>query len=400
MILSPPLPIVLALRELRHEWEAALCFIMALVGILTPLLVILALKNGVIDRIVAGLIEDPRNRELIVLGAGHYTPDFLAAIAADPDTGFLVPATRSINTVANAVRLANQRGLERDVSLVATAEGDPLLPGPAPEAGAAYASAALANALDLKPGDTVEIVISRDLAGTLQSAQAPLRILGVLPAVAYGQSALFVAAPNLLSVERFRDERSMAPEELARPAPPRDAYPSFRVYAASLDRVSALRETLASKGVRTRPRAENAPRLLELRDDLGILFAVIAVLALGGLWAATAANLRGMVARQRTSLSLMRLLGMGTTGIRALPLAQALILTGAGILVSLAIVSPTLAAMNAAIATRTDAPAAAVLGWQDIAGLLGLGLVVAVTAPIWALRAAGRISAEEVVRHA
>ena len=33
-----PLPIHLALSELRHEWQAALCFVAALIGVLAPLM--------------------------------------------------------------------------------------------------------------------------------------------------------------------------------------------------------------------------------------------------------------------------------------------------------------------------------------------------------------------------
>ncbi|WP_231125786.1 hypothetical protein [Roseovarius gahaiensis] len=161
------LPITLALKDLRHDWQAAVCFIAALVGVLAPLLIVLALKNGVIGTMVGRLVEDPSNREILAVGAGRYDQDFFNALAARGDVEFAMPATRSINTSADAVQNMANRQLERAVPLVPSAAGDPLITAFAPVGpGQVYVSAALSEALGgLRAGAMLEILIGREIDG-------------------------------------------------------------------------------------------------------------------------------------------------------------------------------------------------------------------------------------------
>ena len=120
------LPVGLALREMRHDWQAAACFMAALVGALAPLLIILALKNGAIDGMLGRLVEDPANREIIAVGAGRHDPEFFNQMRARDDVLFVTPKTRNINAQANAVQNKSARKLVRRVSLIPSAPGDPL----------------------------------------------------------------------------------------------------------------------------------------------------------------------------------------------------------------------------------------------------------------------------------
>lgn len=54
----------LALADLRHEWLLNLCMVLALAAVLTPLLLLLGLKNGVVETMRERLVQDPIYREL------------------------------------------------------------------------------------------------------------------------------------------------------------------------------------------------------------------------------------------------------------------------------------------------------------------------------------------------
>ena len=391
--------VTLALREMRHEWLAASCFVAALVGGLAPLLVILALKNGVIDRMVDRLVEDPANRELIAVGAGRHEAEFFARLAAREDVAFAMPATRTINAQANAVRNVAGRQMEQAVPLIGSAEGDPLLAGEVPfvAPGKVVLSAPLAEALEVVAGGAVEMLIGREIDGRREVARGDFEVLAVLPEARYGRMAVFLSLPDLLAAERFRDDAAVGVadwlEARAEPA----AYASFRIYAARLEDLDPLGDALRAEGVETRPRAQNAALLLGFRENLGFLYAVIAVLAVAGFWAAMAANLRGMVARQRLAFSLLALIGMRDRDRRLVPLVQSVLLVLAGIVATLVLVAGMIFVVNRLFQGSTGETVAH-LGAGDVAAALVIGVVTAVTAALWALRAIDGIGPDDVLR--
>lgn len=391
--------VMIALREMRHEWLASLCFVAALVGGLAPLLVILALKNGVIDAMVDRLVEDPANRELIAVGAGRHEPGFFSALAARPDVAFVTPATRTINAQANAVRNADGRQMEQAVALIPSAAGDPLLDGAAPfvDAGKVVLSDELAKALAVASGGRVEMLIGREIDGRRETAKGLFEVLAVLPEERYGRMAVFVSLPDLLAAERFRDDPAITPADWLAPRDAPSAYASFRLYAARLEDIAPLSESLRADGIDTRPRAQNAALLLGFRKNLGFLYAVIAVLGVAGFWAAMAANLRGMVARQRLAFSLIALIGMRDSERRLVPLVQSVLLVAAGLVATLVLVGAMILIVNRIFMGSTG-ESVAHLGALDVAATLLIGLATAITAAVWAIRAIDGIGPDEVLR--
>lgn len=391
--------VMIALREMRHEWLASLCFVAALVGGLAPLLVILALKNGVIDEMVDRLVEDPANRELIAAGAGRHEPEFFARMAARSDVAFVIPATRTINAQANAVRNLDGRQMEQAVALIPSGEGDPLLAGEVPfvEEGQVILSAALADALGVVAGGRVEMLVGREIDGQRETARGEFAVLAVLSPERYGRMAVFLSLNDLLAAERFRDDVGIAPADWLERRDAPGAYASFRLYAASLEDLGPLAEALRADGVETRPRAQNAALLLGFRENLGFLYAVIAVLGVAGFWAAMAANLRGMVARQRLAFSLLALMGMRHGARRLVPLVQSILLVFAGIVLTLVIVAAMILVVNGLFMGSTGETVAH-LGFDDVALTVAIGLVTAVTAALWALWAIDGIGPDDVLR--
>lgn len=392
----------LALADLRHDWRGALCFMAALTGVLAPLLILFALKSGTIDRLVETLFDNPANRQIIAPASAATAlsaADF-ERIAAWPGVGFVVPATRQINASADTVRAAGGRRLARDVSLIPTAPGDPLLASAGPGVGEAALSAALAARLRVAEGDAVEIFIGRRIGGVGETASASLLVAAVLDETVLGIEAALVPLPFLLAVERFRDDAATTTADWLRPAPPPERFAAFRLYADRLDGLQAVIDRLErEEGIAARPLARNAALLVEFQAGLQRLFILIAALGLVGFWAALAANLRGLAERRRTSYSALRLLGAPARLRLALPLIQSLLLVAAGLVVTAAVVLPVILLINAS-APGDAAGNAARLSPASIGATVVLLAAAAVTASGWAMATVARIPPDEVLRHA
>lgn len=389
--------LLLSLRELRHEWLSSLCFIAALVGGLAPLLIILALKNGVIDTMVDRLVEDPANREIVAVGAGAHAAAFYKALSERPDVDFVVPATRSINAQANALRNPETRALEQAVTMIPSGPGDPLLGSATVAPGAVVLSDELARALELSAGQQVEILIGREIDGRRETARALLDVRAIARPEAYARKAVFVALPDLVATERFRDTAAISPETWRAAAAEPERYASFRLYAKRLEDLQGLERDLRAQGIEARARAQNAAMLIGFRDNLAFLYMVVAGLGIAGFWAAMAANLRGMVARQRLNFSLLSLIGMKSGERRMVPMVQSAVLVSTGILLTLVLVVALVAAVNATF-RRTTGETIAWLGMTDVVAVVVLGITVAATAAFWAIRAIGGIGPDEVLR--
>jgi putative ABC transport system permease protein len=389
----------LAIKDLRHDWQASACFIAALVGVLAPLLIILALKNGVIGTMIDRLVEDPSNRQLIAIGSNRHDVAFFSSVAAMNEVEFVVPSTRSINASADALQNVAKRRLERSVPLIPTAPGDPLLGAVEVKPGHIYVSTALATNLDFALGDEIDMFIGREIDGRQETASRSLSVAGVLPIERYAKPAAFLALEDLIAVERFRDDVTVTPENWQKPRERPSVFASFRLYVRDLNDLTRVQSMLEDRGVQTRPRAENAEVLLAFRDNLNILYFVIAIVAIIGFWASMSANLRGMVERQRISFSLLNLLGMARHARFLIPFLQSQILIVAGFLATLLIVLPAILVINV-LFSNSAGELVASLDYINIAATLLLGIVTGLTASAWAVMAIGGIHTEEVLRHA
>lgn len=387
----------LAIRELRHDWQAALCFVAAIIGILAPLLIILALKTGVLSTMVDRLVDNPANREMIAVGAGRHDQAFFTDMAARDDVAFIVPATRSINTVINGVRNQKTRKLERNANLIPSGEGDPIAAGFAVRRGEILLSASLAEKLEAGVGATIELRVDRRIDGQGETGTTDVTVIGVVPAINYERDAVFVSLPDLVAVERFRDSAESTVENWNQLADMPDSFASFRLYANTLGDIAPLERALEARGVASRPRAQNVDVLISFQNGLNLLFLLIAGLALFGFWASMSANLRGAVERQRVSLSLLRLLGVSEKERRLIPLVQAVVLISIGLICTLVLVGPTIIGINLSF-TPEGFERIAFLSLTQVFWTVAIGWVTAVTSAIWAMIAIGGIEADEVLR--
>jgi putative ABC transport system permease protein len=385
----------IAIADLRREPVTFLCHVALVAGVLAPLLILLGVRNGVMETLMAELRDDPEKRRVAIVGNHALTEADIAAIAAWPEVGFVAPASRSI-----ARRLyvrAVDGTVIRTATLFPTGPGEPLLDGEAAavEGLAAVPSAALARRLGIGAGDRLEASITR---GQPPTARYRLE-LGVPEVLAEGRldGEGLLLPPDLLDeIEAFLDGYAVPSRDVTDgrdPATRPVYYESLRLYARDLDSVTPLVVRLESAyGLPLRSSSDEIARLLAFDRNLATALAVLVGAGVAGLLAALTAALWANVQRKRGALALLRLLGARARSLAVFPVVQALIVSLCGWLLALA--GYALAArvvdrlFEAALAGGGQV---ARLAPADAVGLAGLTLLIAVLASAAAARQAASV---------
>lgn len=319
----------LAWQDYRTDARLSACAVLALVAVIAPLLVLFGLKFGLIGSLTERLQRDPSVREVIPLGGGRFTADFIAGLAARPDVAFAIPRTRQIAATAELLLPAQGRGVT--VEMLPTAPGDPLLDGAvAPDAADlrdVVLSFTAAEKLGARPGDHLQASFNRQRAGEVQWRQTSLHVRAVLPLAAFERDALFAPLALLEAAEDYRDGRAVPALDWAGELQAGSAtrvYPAFRLYARTLEDVEPLRQFFAERQLLVSTQAAQIAQVQSLGRNLDLVFWIIAALAVAGAVAAVAAGAVAAVERKQRELAVLRLLGFGTAALLLFVVLQAL----------------------------------------------------------------------------
>jgi putative ABC transport system permease protein len=394
----------LAWRDAWHEPLLTACSILTLAAILAPLLVLFGVKHGVITTMSQRLIQDPRNREIIPVGSGDYTPTWLEQARARPGVAFLMPQTRSIAATMSLSPAGREEGLL--VDLVATGPGDPLLAQWARvprRLEQVVLSQEAARRLGVEEGSKLRGRVGRRRGRQLEQAELELVAAGVLPAHACNREAAFVLLPLLEATEDFRD--GLAVPELgwpgAPPPPGPRVYPSFRMYAASIYDVPELEAWLEGRGLRVHTRAEEIQTVQRLDSAFGLVFALIAGVAVAGFVTAAASRSLAEVKRKERSLGVLRLLGFAAGEMVWFPLVQAGLIGLAGAVVAAGFHLGAAGVINRVFGAYLAAGEYVCrLDWLQLAAAGGLAVAVSVAASLAAAWRMRRIQPSEAIREA
>lgn len=318
----------LAMRDLLHQRLASLVLVLALASVLTPLLVLFGLKFGVVDNLVRELVEDPRNREIRLIGHGRFDRNWFAHMAAREEINFVAPRTRG---AAATMDLRSKKPDQSPVTveLIPSGPDDPLLQGHAPfpaDRGSVVVSARTSELVGAAPGDLIQGSVRRKQGGQWSRVQVPLRVSGVLPHSVFGRKAAFVSPVLLTGIEDYRD--GYAVPELGwgegKPFTGPRHFSGFRLYVRSLDDVATVRDLLTAEGqgfeVSTRAKAIEEVKLFD--RYLTATFLMIAFIGVAGYLLSFGASMWVNVDRKRRELSVLQLLGFRSSVIMFFPIVQ------------------------------------------------------------------------------
>ncbi|NVZ80430.1 ABC transporter permease [Pseudomonas yamanorum] len=315
----------LAWQDYRNDAWLSVCSVLALVAVIAPLLVLFGLKYGLVGSLTERLENDPATREIIPLGGGRFSSEFVQQLRQRGDVAFALPRTRQIAATAQLGAVT--------VEMLPTADNDPLLAGmPMPKGlDQIVLSHTAAEKLGAKAGDWLEASFGRQVAGRVEAQRTRLQVLQVLPLEAFARDGLFAPLGLLEAAEDYRDGRAVPAfgwDGDAAGVSEQRVYPAFRLYARRLVDVEPLRVYFAGQNVLVSTQAQTIAQVQSLSRNLSIVFWIIAGLALAGAFAAIFAGALAAVARKRRELSVLRLLGFSTAGLLLFVVLQALYSAG------------------------------------------------------------------------
>ena len=315
----------LAWQDYRNDAWLSVCSVLALVAVIAPLLVLFGLKYGLVSSLTERLENDPATREIIPLGGGRFSSEFVEQLRQRGDVAFSLPRTRQIAATAQLGAVT--------VEMLPTADNDPLLAGmPMPRGlDQIVLSHTAAEKLGAKAGDWLEASFGRQVAGRVESQRLRVQVLQVAPLEAFARDGLFAPLGLLEAAEDYRDGRAVPAfgwDGDAVGVSEQRVYPAFRLYARRLVDVEPLRVYFAGQNLLVSTQAQTIAQVQSLSRNLSIVFWIIAGLALAGAFAAIFAAALASVARKRRELSVLRLLGFSTAGLLLFVVLQALYSAG------------------------------------------------------------------------
>lgn len=320
----------LAVRDLWDEWATAACLVIGVAAAAAPLLLLLAIRAGVIEQMRAELTRYPSSRELISIGQPVVEWRMVEGLRRQPEVAFVMPRTRLL--AASAILQA--RGQRISLDLVPSGPGDPLAPASTPATVAI--SEPVARALGVSAGEQAELVIGRTRPdGERESVVLKLRISNVLPARDSGRQLALVDTNLLVATEIYREQEQVRDfieaRTLAEETRNSRRYAGLRVYARSVDDLAKVRSMLLALGIETDSRIEEVRLVQRLDRALAAIIAVIASVAAFGMALSLAAAQWGWVERRRADLGYLRLIGLERADLMLLPVTIGLIVTIGGV---------------------------------------------------------------------
>ena len=338
------------------------------------------------------LLSDPRNLEVKMLSSGNYDTAWIERLRQQPEVGFAIGQTRSLNTQADLL-MGMQRFVE-NAEIIPSEAADPLLNVPqiSLDGQQVILSDRAAQRLQAKVGDSVRLRATRRLDGINERGELTLQVVAVLDAARFGRAAGFVAPPLLLALERFRDGYQVPAFGLDTGKPQGNLQPLYaraRVYARDVDGVAPLERWLNGQNIETASRLADIDNVKAINHVLGLIFGVIAGAALIGCIASMIGAFLANIDRKRKSLAVLRLLGFSSPAVAGFVIVQALLLSLVGYAGGLAFygIGSVLFDHLLGSSQATGTFVCHITVWHGLAALLIALLVAALVAVIGALRA-------------
>lgn len=327
----------LSLADLWYDKKVSFCIIASIISVITPLLLLFSLKYGVVAQLRHQLLNDPQNLEVKIVGNLQFDQSMFDWIKKQPETAFVIPLTRSLNTQADMFKDSGH--FVNNVEVLPTAKGDPItqnMPLISQE-NQVLLSALAAEKMQAKIGSRVKMVITRQLDGKIEKGMTELDVIGIVPETYYGRAAGFVNLDLLIEMEHFYDgfqsEIFSTGTGLANSTYP-DSFARARIYANSLDNVAPLSLKLREKNIETRTQANAIENMQAIDKVLSFIFSVIAITAIFGCILSFSGSFLSNIERKRKDIAFMRLIGFKSKEVMFYLLTQAMALSCLAFIVS------------------------------------------------------------------
>lgn len=329
----------LAWKDWRYEYLISLCAVLALASMLSPLLILQGLKNGVTSGMRERLLQNPAS--LIITpksDAGSFSPAFITQLAALPGAAYAIGRTRA---TASDITLRN-KNLSASLALEPASPGEPILakyhinpPLPA-ENPQIVLSAPAASALKVNLGDFLSCSLARRTpSGKLESMPMSFEVSGILPIAAADRKLAFISGQVLENMEDYRDYIAVPNRNWSGdPATAERKYASFRIYARSLNDVETIAAALAKKNIETFTQAREIAAIKSLESAINQIILIISIAVGLGFAAFLLSSSEGAIRRKKKMLGLLRLFGLGRMNLLLYPLTQTLLTAICGFFVS------------------------------------------------------------------
>lgn len=331
---SPPLKVLwsLGLSDLIHDRKVSICIMASIVAVIAPLLLLFGLKFGIVSQLRAELLSDPRNLEIRMLSSATLEPSWFEKMRALDGVGFVIPMTRSLNTIADLY--VDSRRFAESVELIPTAAHDPVLGSVRipQEKNEVVLSASAASRLKINVGDAVQLRVTRLYESRTERAQIDVRVVAIISPDTFARPAVFLSLPLLIDLEDFRDGFQVAGTGIDTGSAllKRTHFARARIYAETIEHVEALAQRLSSEGIETSSRLAEIKSVQSIDRVLGIIFSVIAWIAVLGCAASLIGALMANIDRKRKDLALLRLMGYGRAAMQSYVVMQSVVLTVTG----------------------------------------------------------------------
>ncbi len=264
----------LGVLDLVRLWSTTQHHVIIVAGICLPILLLLGLKRGHVANLRKELLTSPTGRQVMFWSAQKgelMTPARIASLQTDlPAVQLIIPETQRVV----ALRSQPARGEARTVSsatLYSTRQGDPLLQQlgatlPQPDEKGVVLAHPLATQLDVKPGDSVQVVLTREKGEKPESVTLDLKVLSVIPT---DNARAMIGYLDVNVLDRFEQYiRGYRVADYGWPAAKtsaRDAYSSYLVFCEkSSDLTADDREQLKERGLVIEDRTTQLPEALTL----------------------------------------------------------------------------------------------------------------------------------------
>ena len=333
------LTLSLAVKDWLYERTLTVCAILALAGMLTPILVIDGVRNGVITGMRERLLQDPM---VLVIspyaGKETYSKAFLEELRIHPATRFVIGKTRAIANDISVRSHVAQLPLHTEPA----ASGEPVLVQanvPAPKDGNVpelVLSHHSAQSLGVQVGETVTALLGRKTPeGKRESWELAMTVSGILPPSVSDRSLGFLPLSLLEDIQDYRDFVAVPNRKTSgvKRTAPRE-YESFRLYAKDLDAVEELARYLAEKGVNVRTKAHEIAQIRGIDWALQRVIMLLGIAVAIGFGAFLMSSAKGAVARKLRMLGLLRLFGVSRWALMSYPLVQIALTSLAGLVLS------------------------------------------------------------------